>query len=184
MSERGDDDLLRAVVRGEPEALTALYNRYGRLAFGLAYRVLHDAATAEEVVQDAFLSIWQHGASFDPTLGSARNWLLAIVHHRAIDALRGRSSRRRENVGLDVVEPWLAVPDAWGEVALRLQRERVRAALQALPTEQRRAIELAYFDGLTRREIAERAGLPEGTIKSHLRLGLQKLHRLLVGAGV
>ncbi len=182
MSARGDDDLLRAVARREPAALTVLYDRHGRVAFGLAYRILRDADTAEEVVQDAFLRVWQHGASFDPALGSVRTWLLAIVRHRAIDARRGRQRRhgqRQADVGLDAVAPRLAVPDAWSEVALRLQRERVQTALRALPPAQRRAIELAYFEGLTHREIAARAGLPPGTVKGRLRLGLQKLRRLL-----
>lgn len=182
MAEPGDDDLMRGIVCRDPTALLALYDRHGRVAFALAYRVLVDAQTAEEVVQDAFLLVWRHAASFDAALGEVRGWLLTIVHHRAIDARR-RLGRHAGAVGLDAVEWKLAAPDAWGEVARGLERDEVRAAVEALPEEQRRAIELAFFEGLTHREIAVRTGTPLGTVKGRLRLGLQKLHASLVAAG-
>jgi len=185
VAEPGDDDLIQAVAHRDPTALMALYDRHRRAAFGLAYRVLDDAPTAEEVVQDAFLLVWRHAASFDPARGgSVRAWLLTIVHHRAIDTLRRRLGRRREASGLEAVEMALATPDAWGEVARGLERDEVRAAVASLPAEQRRAIELAYFEGLTHREVAERTGSPLGTVKGRLRLGLQKLHGALVAAGM
>src|SRR6185312_13625778 len=148
----------------------------GRMAFGLAYRILGDAATAEEVVQDAFMSVWHRAVSFDARRGNTRSWLLTIVHHRAIDQLRGRYGRRRGEIDFDTLEPVLAGPDLWGEVVGGLRAEAVRAALRTLPEEQRRAIEFAYFEGLTQQEIAERTGIPLGTVKSRMRLGLRKLH--------
>lgn len=183
MTESGDDELIVAVVDRDPAALVALYDRYRGLTFALAYRVLGDAGAAEEVVQDAFLQVWRRAASFDPgrgTGGGFRAWLLTIVHHRAIDALRHRSARHREAVGLDQIEETLAGPDVWSEVAAGLERRHVRSAVAALPDDQRHAIELAYFEGLTHREIAERTSTPLGTVKGRLRLGLQKLHGVLV----
>lgn len=180
MTEPGDSDLIEAIRRRDPAALLALYDRYRGVTFALAYRVLDDGGTAEEVVQDAFLLVWHKVASFDPARGSVRAWLLTILHHRAIDARRRRARPWKQNLQLATVDETVAEPDVWGEVALGLERDRVRAALAALPEEQRRAIELAYFDGLTHHEIASRTGAPLGTIKGRLRLGLQKLHRTLV----
>ena len=183
MTEPGDDDLMQGVVRRDPTAFMTLYDRHHRLAFALAYRVLGDAAVAEEVVQDAFLVVWRRADSFTAAYGGgARAWLLTIVRHRAIDARR-RSRRHREAPGFEAVEETLATPDAWSEVARGLERDEVRAAVGALPEEQRRAIELAYFDGLTQREIAERTDTPLGTVKGRLRLGLHKLHGILVATG-
>ena len=184
MAEPGDDALMEAIARRDPAALVALYDRHGRLAFALAYRVLGDGGTAEEAVQDAFLLVWRRAASFDATRGGGvRAWLLTIVRNRAIDARRRRSGQHREAIGLESVEQTLAEPDVWGEVALGLDRDRVRGAVDALPEEQRRTIDLAFFEGLTHREIAERTGTPLGTVKGRLRLGLQKLHGSLIEAG-
>ena len=184
MSEPGDDlELIQAVVRQDPAALMALYDRYGRLSFALAYRILGDPGAAEEAVQDAFMLVWRRAATFDPSRGSGvRAWLTTIVHHRAIDLLRKRSGKPRDQTPLDEVEAVLATPEPWGEVAERLDRDRVRAAVATLPTDQQTAIELAYFDGLSHREIADRTGLPLGTVKGRVRLGLRKLHGLLVEA--
>lgn len=181
MAEPGDDlQLIAAVVRQEPDALMALYDRHGRLAFALAYRILGDPGLAEEAVQDAFMLVWRRAATFDPARGSAvRAWLTTIVHHRSIDLLRKRSGRPREQTPLDEVEAVLASPGPWGEVAEALDRDRVRSAVASLPNEQQTAIELAYFDGLTHREIAEQTGLPLGTVKGRVRLGLRRLHGLL-----
>ena len=184
MAAAGDDDLMQGVVRREPTALMHLYDRHRRVAFALAYRVLDDGATAEEVVQDAFMLVWRHAASYDAARGAGvRAWLLTIVHRRAIDARR-RRGRRREDSGLDAVGETPAVADVWGEVVLRLERDEVRVAVEALPESQRRAIELAYFEGLTHREIAQRTGAPLGTVKGWLRLGLKKLHASLAAARV
>ncbi|MCM8747606.1 sigma-70 family RNA polymerase sigma factor [Thermomicrobiaceae bacterium CFH 74404] len=184
MEGRDDRELLQAIARQDADALVALFDRYNRLAFGLAYRILGDAFVAEEVVQDAFMSIWRHAASYDLSRGTVRTWLLTIVRNRAIDQLRGRFGRSQSDVDLDTVAPLLAAPDEWDDLLSEIQASAVRAALRALPEEQRIAIELAYFEGLTHVEIAERLSIPLGTVKSRLRLGLQKLHDLLVTPGV
>ena len=175
----GDDELIAAVARGNQPALLALYDRHGRMGYGLAYRILGDAGAAEEAVQDAYLRLWRRAATFDAQRGGARSWLLTIVHHCAIDLLRRRAGAPPVVAGLDEMADRRSVPDAWREVSGRLESERVRTAVERLPTEQRRAIELAFFDGLTHREIAERDGLPLGTVKGRLRLGLKRLSGLL-----
>jgi RNA polymerase sigma-70 factor (ECF subfamily) len=177
--EPGDDQLIAAVARGDHPALLALYDRHGRVAYGLAYRILGEAGAAEEAVQDAFLRVWRRAATFDPARGVVRSWLLTIVHHCAIDLLRRRASAPPVVAGLDEIAERQAVPDAWGDVVGRLERDRVRSAVATLPGDQRRAIEMAYFDGLTHREIAERDGLPLGTVKGRLRLGLRRLYGML-----
>ncbi len=175
----GDDELIAAVARADQPALLTLYDRHGRMGYGLAYRILGDAGAAEEAVQDAYLRIWRRASTFDGSRGNARSWLLTIVHHCAIDLLRRRAGAPPVVAGLDEMAGRRAVPDAWSEVSGRIESERVRTAVETLPGEQRRAIEMAFFDGLTHREIAERDGLPLGTVKGRLRLGLQRLSGLL-----
>ena len=175
----GDDELLAAVARGDHPALLALYDRHGRVAYGLAYRILNDAGAAEEAVQDAFVRVWRRASSFGPTRGVGRAWLLTIVHHCAIDLVRRRAGAPAIVAGLDEVAERQAVPAAWSDIASKLESERVRGAVATLPGEQRRAIEMAFFDGLTHREIAERDGLPLGTVKGRLRLGLRRLYGML-----
>ncbi|HUZ02523.1 MAG TPA: sigma-70 family RNA polymerase sigma factor [Thermomicrobiaceae bacterium] len=181
-AEWADDQLVRAIAERDPDAMVTLYDRYGRLAFALAYRILADGSAAEEVVQDAFLRVWRQAAAFDVRRGTLRSWLMTIVHHRAIDVTRRRASRGGGDVDLEAVSYSLAGPDVWGEVAAGIQRDQVRAAVAALPPEQRLVVELAYFEGLTHVEIADRTGTPLGTVKSRLRLGLKKLQETL-GAG-
>ena len=175
----GDDELITAVARGDHPALLALYDRYGRIGYGLAYRILGDAGAAEEAVQDAYLRVWRRASTFDASRGGVRSWLLTIVHHCAIDLLRRRAGAPPVVAGLDEMADRQSVPDAWSEVSERIESERVRTAVETLPGEQRRAIEMAFFDGLTHREIAERDGLPLGTVKGRLRLGLRRLSGLL-----
>jgi RNA polymerase sigma-70 factor (ECF subfamily) len=177
--EPGDDQLIAAVARGDHPALLALYDRHGRVAYGLAYRILGEAGAAEEAVQDAFLRVWRRAATFDPSRGVVRSWLMTIVHHCAIDLLRRKASAPPVVAGLDEIAERQAVPDAWGDVVGRMERDRVRSAVATLPGDQRRAIEMAFFDGLTHREIAERDGLPLGTVKGRLRLGLRRLYGML-----
>lgn len=177
--EQDDDQLIAAVARGDHPALLALYDRHGRVAYGLAYRILGDAGAAEEAVQDAFLRVWRRASTFDPSRGVVRSWLLTIAHHCAIDLLRRRSGSPPVVAGLDEIAERQAVPDAWSDVSGRLESERVRGAVATLPADQRRAIEMAFFDGLTHREIAERDGLPLGTVKGRMRLGLRRLYGLL-----
>jgi RNA polymerase sigma-70 factor, ECF subfamily len=179
MTDPADNDLIAAVAGGDHPALLALYDRHGRIAYGLAYRILGDAGAAEEAVQDAYLRVWRRAATFDGARGNVRSWLLTIVHHCAIDLVRRRAGAPPVVAGLDAMADRRSVPDAWSEVSGRMENERVRTAVETLPGEQRRAIELAFFDGLTHREIAERDDLPLGTVKGRLRLGLKQLSRLL-----
>lgn len=158
----------------------ALYERYSRLAFGLAYRILGDAASAEEAVQDAFMQVWDRAATFeDRGDANVRGWLMTIVHHRAIDTYR-RSSRHTERMStLDDHLELRALGGTWEDVSQRLTAEEMRNALNDLPEDQRRAIELAYFEGYSHREIADREAMPLGTVKGRMRLGLNKLRTLL-----
>jgi RNA polymerase sigma-70 factor (ECF subfamily) len=179
-----DIHLLRAVAEGDSEAFLAIYDRYRRLAFGLAWRILDDPSSAEEVVQDAFMQVWNRAAGFDAS-GSAnvRGWLLTIVHHRAIDSWRRSHRHDDRSVALDDQLELRSLADTWETVDRRLTQEEMRAALDGLPDDQRRAVELAYFGGLTQAEIAEREETPLGTVKGRLRLGLNKLRTTLTVAG-
>jgi RNA polymerase sigma-70 factor (ECF subfamily) len=175
--------LLQQVATGDTAALAALYDRYSSLAFGLAVRILRDPQTAEEVVQDAFLSVWRRAASYRPERGEVRAWLLSVVHNRAIDRIRGRQARGTE---VDLADaPELADrADVWNEAWSGLEREAIVAAMNDLPDDQRRAIELAFFGGLTHVEVAEKVGEPLGTVKGRIRLGLLKLRTVLQGQEV
>jgi RNA polymerase sigma factor (sigma-70 family) len=171
-----DEALVALVARGEEDALAELYDRFGRTAYGLALRVVRDAGLAEDVVQEAFLSLWRTAGRFVPERSRAGTWLLTLVHRRAVDLVR-REERRR-------AEPLEAAPEAAdtaGQEApwLRLERERVQAALARLPDAQREAIELAYYGGFTQAELADRLGQPLGTIKSRMFTGLARLGELL-----
>jgi RNA polymerase sigma-70 factor (ECF subfamily) len=179
-----DRRILAELGAGRLEALEALYDRYRAMAFAIALRITSDATLAEDVVQDAFLGAWRHADRYVEGRGSVKTWLLSIVHHRAIDAVR----RRRPTVALPDAElpapPQLVAGDVWPEVAGRLDAVQVRAALATLGDVQREAIELAYFEGLSQTEIAERTATPLGTVKSRMRLGLLAMRRALAGMGV
>ena len=153
------------------------------MAFSIAYRITGDRAAAEDVVQDAFLGAWRNAGRYVGARGSVRTWLFSIVHHRAIDAVR----RRRPTIELPESESrlpdTLTLPDTWAEVELRLDRDAVQVALTQISAVQREAIELAYFSGLTQTEIAEQTGVPLGTVKGRLRLGLQGLRAALTPLG-
>lgn len=174
-----DRAVLERVAAGELNALEELYDRYKTMAYSIAYRITNDATQAEDVVQDAFMGAWRNAARYIEGRGSVKTWLMSIVHHRAIDAIR----RRRPTADLPeqdaVPPPQLRAPDVWGEVAANLDAEVVRAALETLSDVQREAIELAYFSGLTQQEVAERTGAPLGTVKSRMRLGLLSMRRAL-----
>lgn len=176
-----DNALLEAIRHRDEGAIAILYDRYGRLAFGLAYRVLGDRGAAEDVVQEAFLSAWRRAESFETTRGNARTWLLSIVHHRAIDRLRGTAGRTRQDAPIDDFERVLATDDPWREVSQVMQRETLQRALATLPEAQRQAVQLAYFDGYTQQEIATAMAVPVGTVKGRLRLAMQRLRSLLAG---
>jgi RNA polymerase sigma-70 factor (ECF subfamily) len=179
-----DDDLLEAIQRREEAALAALYDRYGRLAFALALRMLGERGAAEDVVQDAFLKVWRYADRYQQGRGSAQPWLMAIVHNVAVDRRRGRSGRAMSELSLDATNEYTgwqapAQDDPFLAAAHRIDAERIRAALSSLPPEQREAIDLAYFGGMSHHEIAERTGQPIGTVKSRLRLGLRRLREAL-----
>ena len=181
--DEADRDALRRIADGELAALEELYDRYSTMAYSIANRIIGDPAAAEDAVQDAFLGAWRNAARYAAGRGSVKTWLLAIVHHRSIDAVR----RRRPTTALpereDVPPPALTSPDIWGEVSASLDADTVRDALATLPGPQREAIELAYFGGLTQQEVAERTGTPLGTVKSRMRLGLLAMRRTLGGEG-
>ena len=174
-----DEVLLARVAGGDVDALAALYDRHRSIAYGLALRVTGSVPAAEDVLQDAFLGLWRHAGRFDPARGSGRTWLLAIVHNRAVDAVRHR--RLADPLPDEATDPLpaLIAPDVWPEVAGRLDAALVRKALAALPDAQREAIELAYWGGLTQTEIAARTGQPLGTVKGRMRLGLRALGQAL-----
>ena len=180
-TDDADRDVLARVSNGELDALQDLYDRYRTMAYSIALRITADASLAEDVVQDAFLGAWRNAARYVEGRGSVKTWLLSIVHHRAIDAVR----RRRPTSELPEAEapppPALTLPDIWKEVAGNLDREAIAAALTTLSDVQREAIELAYFGGLTQIEIADRTGAPLGTVKSRVRLGLLAMRAELTG---
>jgi RNA polymerase sigma-70 factor (ECF subfamily) len=176
-----DEELLAGLAAGRLEALDALYERYKTMAYGIARRITADDVLAEDVVQDAFLGAWRGADRYVPGRGSVRTWLLSIVHHRAIDAVRRRRPTAElpvESEGQATPVP-LTMPDVWGEVSGRLDRERVNAAVSTLSDAQREALELAYWGGLSQSEIAERLGVPLGTVKSRVRLALVAVRREL-----
>jgi RNA polymerase sigma-70 factor, ECF subfamily len=180
-----DPDLVVQLAAGSQEALAALYDRYGRLAYSVALRILGDPGRAEDAVQDAFLKIWTGASSFDPRRGSLRTWLLASVRNRSIDYLRGRGAHERQELEL---QPAVAETgpraDPWREVSLSLERTAVREAMSNLPAEQRQAVELAYFGGYSHREIADMTSVPLSTVKGRMRLALEKLSSYLQGRGL
>jgi RNA polymerase sigma factor (sigma-70 family) len=171
-----DEQLIEAVARGDEQALAELYDRFGGTAYRLALRVLRDGALAEDAVQDAFLSAWRTAVSFDARRGSASTWLLTLVHRRAVDLVR-REDRRRTEVLDDAPVPAGDATDETAEV--REERRRVQAALAQLTSDQREALELAYYGGLSQSELAERLGVPLGTVKSRMFAGLARLRDLL-----
>jgi RNA polymerase sigma-70 factor (ECF subfamily) len=176
-----DETLLQRIANGDSDALGLLYDRYARVAIAVAYRVLGNHASAEDVVQEAFLAVWRRVDSFDSSRGTVRSWLLTIIRNGAVDRRRGRHARALQDATLDDVAFRLATPDeeTFDTVASSVEAERVREALATLPADQREAIELAYFGGLTHQEIAERTGAPLGTVKGRMRLGLHKLRNSL-----
>ncbi len=179
----GDEALMARLAKGDKDALGLLYDRYGRLAYGLAYQMLGDAGAAEDVVQDAFVAAWRHAASFDPRRGSVRSWLLVSVRNRCIDVLRGPGRWSNLDPSDDEQLDLVATDDVWEAVLRNTQAEDVRRALECLPEEQRTTIRLAFFGGLTHTQIAAQMRVPLGTVKGRLRLALEKLRDLLVSEG-
>lgn len=183
MDQLGDEELMVTIAEGETGALEALYDRYGGPAYSLALRILGDREAAEEVVQDAFVAVWRSAETYDPKSGRLYSWLLKITRNRAIDELRRRSVPTRDpsagGRSLDG-EPDPAQDQEAPEAAWTAElRSVVGAALDGLPRDQREVLEMAYMRGWSQREIAERTGIPLGTVKTRTRLALKKLRRVL-----
>jgi RNA polymerase sigma-70 factor (ECF subfamily) len=186
-AEPTDEQLLARIAAGDETSLALLHDRYRLFAHALAFRVLGDGARAEDVVQDAFLAVWRRARTYAPERGSARTWLATIVRNRAIDLVRSPRERmaRPERTDTErlgsVMDPAPLVVD---EVVGALDRDLVRAAVEGLPDDQRSAIGLAFFRGLSHSEISAQTGVPLGTVKSRIRLGIQRLRGTLVRGGL
>ena len=177
----GDEVLMHAIQQESLDALEELYDRYNRTALAVAHRVLQDRNLAEDVIQETFLAVWRQAGMFKPERGTVRSWLLSIVRHRAIDITRGHYFTK-VSLSLDeiVLQPTYA--DVWKQVSEKLEKERIRQAVEALPAEQKEVIMLAYFGGYTQQQISERTAVSLGTVKGRMRLGLQKLKSMLTEA--
>ena len=173
-----DEDLLFRVARGDERSFEVLYDRHGKVAWSLAFRLLGDREAAEDLVQEAFLAVWNGAAGYSQAKGSVRTWILSILHHRAVDRLRqGAASRRRQEALEQVAMIQPAAPDA-AEVALaRVEATEVQNALADVPGDQLEVLRLAYYGGYTHHEIAGMLSLPLGTVKSRMRLGLERVRR-------
>jgi RNA polymerase sigma-70 factor, ECF subfamily len=173
-----DIEVLRAIAGGDEQALSALYDRYRLILFGLILRILHSQQEAEDVLQEVFLQVWRRASAFDETRGRTFTWLVTLARSRAIDRLRSLGSRERtaQEAARSIPD---SISDAADDAVKSEQGEIVRGALRQLPDEQRRTLLLAYFEGLTQSEIAERLGTPLGTVKTRMRAGMMKLRELL-----
>lgn len=171
-----DEELMRLVRAGDPQAFAVVYDRHCGSAFSLAYRMCGTRAAAEDVVQESFLSLWRSGGRYDASRGSVRTWLLGIVHNRSIDGLRRATVHDRRRASDEGLEERFQAPDRTdAEVARREEASEIASALAELPEEQGEVIRLAYYGGYTHIEIAEIVGTPLGTVKGRMRLGLEKL---------
>jgi RNA polymerase sigma-70 factor (ECF subfamily) len=182
MADRGrqylilaDEDLISLVEAADAEAFATLYDRHSRAAFSLAYRMMGDRQASEDLAQDAFLKVWRGASSYRAERGSVRTWILSIVHNRGIDQLRSHASRRRTQDKIEASAPCSQPSEAFAETWRNSRRDQVREALNTLPPEQLKILELAYFSGYTHVEISELLRLPLGTVKGRMRLGLKKI---------
>ena len=182
LAHLSDEALLSLVASSDEQALAELYDRFGRVAYGLALRILRDEALAQDAVQEAFLGIWRSADRFLAERAKASTWVLTFVHRRAVDLVRREDRRRGEP--LERAPEAAAPATAEDEATLGFQRRLVQQALAQLPPEQREALELGYYGGLTQSELAEQLGQPLGTIKSRMFSGLSRLRDLLAQAGL
>ena len=185
--EPTDEYLISAICKGEESAIEVLYERYHRYAYSLAYRILRDPVASEDIVQDAFLSIWRKASSYQAQNGSVQSWIQAIVRHRAIDKIRASAHREYQWTPLQAdneQDPPSEQPDVWEQAWQSEQHRIIREVMLQIPSEQRMVIELAYFGGLTHAEISEQCHIPLGTVKGRMRLGLQKMKSLLAERGL
>ena len=176
LAHLSDEAVLALIARADEQALSELYRRFSRLAYGLAYRILRDDALAQDAVQEAFLGVWRAAGRFTAERAKPSTWLLTLVHRRAVDLVRREERRRTEPLQPDSEPTDSEAPD---ELELLSERQSIREALRKLPPEQREAIELAYCGGYTQSELAERLGQPLGTIKSRMFTGLARLRETL-----
>lgn len=181
LAHLSDEALVALVARADDAALAELYDRFGRVAYGLALRVVRDPGLAEDAVQESFLAVWRSAGRFVAERAKASTWILTLVHRRAVDIVRREQPRRTDPLDTaPVATAETTEEEAW----LRLRRTRVQEALRQLPDKQREAIELAYYGGFTQSELADRLGEPLGTIKSRMFVGLARLRELLVEPGL
>ena len=178
LAHLSDEAVVALVARSQEAALAELYDRYGAAAYALARRIVRDQALAEDAVQEGFLAVWRSAGGFVPERASAASWIMTLVHRRAVDLVR-REQRRRADPLPDDAPERTTEASAADAVWLRLERERVQAALQQLPDQQRETLELAYYGGFTQSELAERLGRPLGTIKTQMRAALASLGELM-----
>ncbi len=176
-----DEELISAICKGEETAIEVLYERYHRYTYSLAYRILRDPAASEDIVQDAFLSIWRKASSYQAQNGSVPSWIQAIVRHRAIDKIRASAHRDYQWTPLQADNEQ---PDVWEQAWQSEQHRIICEVMVQIPREQRMVIELAFFGGLTHAEISEQCQIPLGTVKGRMRLGLQKMQTLLAERGL
>jgi RNA polymerase sigma factor (sigma-70 family) len=179
LAHLSEEALVALVARGDQVALAELYDRVGRTAFGLAFRVLRDDRLAEDAVQEAFLTVWRTAAAFSAERAKATTWILTLGHRRAVALVRREQRRRADPLDDSGGSEGSATPSAEDAAWLHFERERVQGALKQLPDTQREALELAYYGGFTQSELAERLGQPIGTIKSRMFAGLSRLRELL-----
>jgi RNA polymerase sigma-70 factor, ECF subfamily len=172
-----DEELMPLIGNKDPEAFEVFYDRHGGVAYSLAYRIVGEKAAAEDVIQEAFISIWRSGARFDRARGSVRSWMLSIVRNRAIDTLRSRAGKAPKLTFDDdaILEQRPAEELTEDEAMRRETATEIRGALGELPGEQSKVIELAYFGGFSQSEISRMLGVPLGTVKGRMRLGLEKI---------
>jgi len=175
-----DEEVMLLMRDGDPDAFEVIYDRHGGAAFSLAYRMVGDRNAAEDITQEAFLSMWRSRVRFDRERGSVRAWVLGIVHHRTIDALRRNTAHDRRRATAEGLEERQEAPERTeAEVARRDEAREVREAMRALPGDQLEVVRLAYFGGFTHTQIAEMLDTPIGTVKGRMRLGLEKMRRAL-----
>jgi RNA polymerase sigma factor (sigma-70 family) len=184
LTEARDRELVRRIEAGDEEAFRGLFRRYAPTAMSLARRVARQPFLAEEIVQEAFLAVWRNPGGYDQGRGSVKSWLMGMVHHRAVDAVRREETQRRRAEDAQSTEV-VVIEDPADAVVQELgapeERRAVRSALEELPAEQRQVIELMYFEAMSQSRIAERLGLPLGTVKSRALLGMRRLRAALIG---
>ena len=177
-----DVALIGLIVSSRSEALSELYDRYSRLVFSIAYSLVGDYSTTEEITQDVFVRVWERASQYRPDQGKVSTWLISIARHRSIDMLRRRGARPEDHSvswAESTIDSTPADDDPEEAAELSMQRQRVRVAIAQLPADQKEALALAYFNGYTHREIADTLNQPLGTVKTRIRLAMQKLRQLL-----